>query len=349
MNVFDLSEEEIRKYKKSLMESGIVFEQKKISGYDTKYYETVTISNVLIKFFLFFSLGLYAIINLVGVVLSIVNNSSNLTNPIVTVAGIFVICFIIFAIFNNINTNKKKETSVIYVNGNDFIFNFNDGVTETPNLYYVLPVDSIKKIEFIIHGLKKGQLFGSVTFTFGVLEYEVTHAIRFTNLTAIRQLTESKFSQLLDNLFIDGKRGESNEKIKNTQKPKCILTAIALFIVALLLIILPYLLNYNNIALTVAGAILIVTAFIVFLSPYLYTYHLVQGAIVSGVFIIMGIFIPLFIITNSGLPFAEYIIQNNEILLTTIFGIIGLCMYAYIIILIIGKLRFIVNKKYYTI
>lgn len=345
MNILNLTEKESQELKKSLMEHGIVFEKKDIRTYESKYFEAVTISNIIIKFFVFFCLGLFVILNLIGILLSIIYNSSNLTNPIETLVGIIIISFIICAIFSNINTNKKKELSTIYVNEDNFIFNYCDRIIDTPHLYYNLPYDSLKKIEFIIHSIRKRQVFGSVEFTFNVFGYEVTHAIRFTNLTEIEHLLENKFPSLLNILIIDGKRKNHHEIIKNKQMPISLLTSLALFIVSMLLIIVPYLFNYYSLALGISSVILIITALIIFLSPFLYTYHLIQGTIISSVFIIMGVCVPLFIIEHSNKSFIDYIIQNNEILLLTIFGIVGVGIYMYIISISIGKLHFIIKKK----
>lgn len=345
MNIFDLPENETKKLKENLMENGILFEKKKIRQYESKYFELVTISNILIKFFLFFSLGVYVVINLIGVVLSIIYNSSNITNPIMDVVGLFIICFIISAMFVNINTNKKKEVSILYVNGDNFIFNFCDGVVDTPNLYYTLPYDTLQKIEFIIHNVRKKQIFGSVTFTFAVSGYEVTHTIRYTNLTVIEQLLENKFPSLLNNLIIDGKSKNQNEKIKNKKNPIYIFISLAIFILSMVFIIVPHLFNYHSLGLMISGVIFMITAITIFLSPFLYTYHLVQGTIVSGIFIIMGISVPLFLIESSHMTFLDYIVQNNSILLITIFGIIGVCLYAHMLTIIVGKVLFMMKRK----
>ncbi|MDE6047131.1 MAG: hypothetical protein K2F56_00730 [Anaeroplasmataceae bacterium] len=344
MNLFELSEEEKDSVKKTLLENEIVFEKKKIKQYESKYFELVTISNILIKFFLFFSLGVYVVINLVGVVLSILY-SSNITNPFMDIVGLCIICFIISAIFMNVNTNKKKEDSIIYVNDNHFIFNFCDGVVETPTLYYMLPYDSIQKIEFIIHSVRKKQIFGSVTFTFTVLGYEVTHTIRYTNLTGIEELLKDKFPSLLPNLFQDGKNKTHTEKIKDKKKIRCICGSFAIFALSIGVILVPYFLKYHCVACIIASVILMITASVVFLSPFLYTYHLVQGSIVSGIFILIGICVPCFLIESSQMSFLEYVIQNNSALLITIFGIVGVCLYAYILPIIVGKAVFMLKRK----
>lgn len=156
---------------------------------------------------------------------------------------------------------------------------------------------------------------------------------------------ENKFPSLLNILIIDGKRKNHHEIIKNKQMPISLLTSLALFIVSMLLMIVPYLFNHYSLALGISSVILIITALIIFLSPFLYTYHLIQGTIISSVFIMMGFCVPLFIIEHSNKSFIEYIIQNNEILLLTIFGIVGVGIYMYIISIIIGKLHFILKKK----
>ena len=122
----------------------------------------------------------------------------------------------------------------------------------------------------------------------------LTHAIRFTNLTEIEHLLENKFPSLLNILIIDGKRKNHHEIIKNKQMPISLLTSLALFIVSMLLMIVPYLFNHYSLALGISSVILIITALIIFLSPFLYTYHLIQGTIISSVFIMMGFCVPLF-------------------------------------------------------
>ncbi len=345
MNINELPDGEIKNFKKELIENGTIFEKDKIKSYDAKYFEKVTVSNILIKFFLFFSLGIYTIINFAGIVLSIVFNSYNLTNPLATIIGVLVIDFIVFAIFNNINTNKKKEENAVYIKDDKFIFNFTDGVSETPKLFYSLSCDSVKKIEFLIYSLRKGQLFGSVTFTFQVLDYEVTHSIRFTNLTKIEQMLESKFPLLLHNLFIDGKNPNYTEPIKSPKRLKYIFVSLALFVASILLTVIPIVFNYYSIALIVAGVILFVTSMIVFSACFICLFSLVPGAIVSAVFIIMGICLPIFIIENSSASFLDNIIQNPEILMPTVFCIIGLCLFVYTGIIVIGKLCYVIKRK----
>lgn len=345
MNLLDLPEEKFKEVKKQLLESGMVFEKKKINSYDSKFFETVTISNTLIKFFLFFSLSLYVLINVVALVLAIINNPNFSGDIIGTIVGLFVICIIVSAMFSNINTNKKKEEFPIYVKGDNFIFNFSDGVVATPNLFYTLPYENIKKVEFLIHKLSKKQLFGSVTFTFNVLDYEVTHTIRFTNLTKIEQLIKSKFPSLLNKLIVDGKSNRYSEPIKNKQKPKYILISFAVFIVSILLIVIPYLLNYHSVGLIISGVLLFITSIIVFLSYYIYTFYLIQGTLISSAFILMGFCMPLIVVERSGISFYNYFINNPQVFMPTIMGIIGLCAYTYIVIIIIGKIHYLLESK----
>ena len=344
MNLTELPQEKLREIKDRLTEDGLVVKHDGIKGYDAKFFETVTASNVLIKFFLFFSLGLYTLINLVGVILPIVFKSASIVNPLATCVGVLAVDFIISAIFYNVNTNKKKERSVIYVKGDNFIFNFSDGVSDTPKLFYSLPYDSVKKIEFLIYGLKKGELFGGVTFTFGVLDYEVTHVIRYTNLTQIKRLIEDKFPSLLGVLTVDGKNEKYSEP-KHSKHLKYYLISLALLVPSALLIAIPLALNFVSIALIACGVILLISAVIALLSVFLNLTSLVQGAIVSGAFIIIGFCVPLFIIELSGLSPLDYILQNNEILMLTIFGIVGLCLFAYTLSIFIGKIRYALKRK----
>ncbi len=340
MDLLELEENELKEIKQTLIADGTVFEKTKITEYDAKFCETVTLSNYAIKFFLFISLGVYAAINLSGLIASMIYRGNFSGDIIGILIGLAVICLIVSAIFSNINTNRKKEKFPIFIKGESFIFNFSDGVTETLNLFYSLPYESVQKIEFAIYGIKKEQLFGSVTFTFKVLDYTVNHSIRYTNLTAIKDNLKIRFPELLDKLIIDG---NGNEKTKNKPKLKNHLISLAILAAAVSLIAVPRLLNFNSIALTVSGALLILTAIIVFLSCYINLLN--QGIIISSVFIIIGFCVPLLIIEVSKMPIFDYIIRDPEILMPTIFGIIGLCLYVYILIMNVNKIHYIIKKK----
>ena len=339
----NLSEAELKEAKQYLIENQIIIECRKIKDFDVKFFETVAISNTIIKYFCFFSMALYILINLAGIGLSIFNHTGN---PIGSTIALFVICFIVFATFGNINTNKKKEENPLFIQGNNFIFNFTDDAVETPNLFYILPFDSVKSIEFIIHKLKKGQIFGSVTFTFNAAGYDFSHTIRFTNLSKIRNYLSAKFPTLTSCLIIDGK-GEKSATIPTHHKSKLKYNLISLAILAfaLLLVIIPYVLNFHSIALILSAIILFITAILSFLSSFLYTYHLVQGTLMSGIFIIIGFLVPLLVVEIDGISILDYISQNNEILLPTAFGIIGLCLYAYNFIIMIGKIVYKIKNK----
>ena len=349
MDLLELEENKLKEVKEILIADGTVFEKSSINKYDAKFFETVTLSNTLIKFFLFFSLGLYVVINLTGLTMAIIFEPKFSIDIIGTLVGLFAICFIVSAIFSNINTNKRKQEFPIFIAGENIIFNFSDGVVETSKLFYTLPYDSVQSIEFIIHSLKKNQLFGSVTFTFKVLDYTVTHSLRYTNLTAIEKFIESKLPSLSDKLIIDGKANKDIEITKKNQVFKNSLISLAILIFALTSIIVPYLLNFKSLALTLSCVILILTSVIVFFSSYLYTHFLVQGVIISGIFIIIGFCVPMLIIECSKISIINYIIQNPQILMTTIFGIIGLCLYAYIVIININKIHYMIHKNEYHI
>lgn len=344
MNLLELEENKLKEIKKELIEGGVIFEKNKITQYDDKFFETVKLSNSLIKYFLYFSLGVYIVINIIGTVMSIIYAQNYSLDIVGILAGLFAICFIVYAIFRNINTNKKKEEFPIFIKGENFIFNFSDGITETLNLFYALPYESVQKIEFIIHGINKRQLFGSVSFTFQVMDYTVNHSLRYTNLTAIEKALTAKFPTLLNKLIIDGKG--NNEIIKRKQKLKTSIIALALLAVSVSLIIVPRLLDFNSAALIIAGVILITAAIHLFVSSYLYTYFLNQGMILACVFIIIGFCVPVLIVEISEISIINYIKQDPEILLATIFGIIGLCLYVYIGIVTVSKLNYILHKKY---
>lgn len=345
MNLCELDENDLNETKKSLIENGTIFKKNKMTQYDAKFFETVTLSNTLIKIFLFFSLGMYVAINLVGIILSIIYGKNFSLDIIGILVGLAAICIIVSAIFSNINTNKKKELFPLFIKGENFIFNFNNGVVESLKLFFTLHHDNVQKIEFIIHGIKKKQLFGSVTFTFNVLDYIVTHSLRYTNLTAIENYIKDNFPTLLNKIIIDGKGNDDFEKTKDNRKLKYSLIAFAVLAVALSLIVVPLLLKFNSIALIISGAILILTAIFIFLSSYTYTYFLVQGIIISSIFIIIGFCVPLLIIECSKTTVFDYILKDPEILMATIFGIIGLCLYTYIVTLNISKLHYILHKK----
>lgn len=344
MNLLELEENKLNEVKKILIADGTICEKNNIKEYDAKFFESVTLSNTLIKFLLFFSLSLYVVINLIGLVISIIYDPNFSIDLIGTIIGLFAICLIVSAIFSNINTNKKKEECPIFIKDENFIFNFTDGVAKTSKLFYTLPYDSVQKIEFIIHGLKRNQLFGSVTFTFKVLDYTVTHSLRYTSLTAVENFIKSALPCLLDKLIVDGKANEDIDITPKNHVLKNSIISLAILIVAITSIVVSYSLNFKSLALTISCAVLILTSVIVFFSSYLYTHFLVQGIIISSVFIIIGFCAPMLIIECSKISILNYIIQNPQILMTTIFGIIGLCLYIYIVIINISKIRYIVNK-----
>lgn len=180
-----------------------------------------------------------------------------------------------------------------------------------------------------------------------MLDYTVTHSLRYTNLTLIEELIESKFPTLLNVLFIDRKTKNEIKVIKNNKKLKNISLSLTLIIIAISLIVIPYILNFDCLALTISGITLIISAVMIFLSSYLYTNFLVQGIIVSNIFIILGFFMPLLIIKLSNLSTTYYIIQNPQILMVTIFGVIGLCLYAYSTKIFISKIHYMLNKKFH--
>lgn len=345
MNITDLPEEEIKKLKNKLIEDGTVFETKGISSCNAKFFEVVTVSNVLIKFFLFFSLGLYTAINLIAVVLSIIYDFYNFINPIETVVGVFIIDFIVVAIFSNVNTNKKKEESVMCVKDDHFIFNFNDGITDTPRLFYSPPYTCVKKIDFLIYSLKKKQLFGNVTFTFDMDGYEATHTIKFTNLTKIEQLIKSAYPSLKTALYTDGKNIWLSKPEKKPEKTKYILIAFAMLIASTLSIAIPITLKYHSVALIATSVILFIATVLIFLSCFVYLFSLVKGIVISSVFTIIGFCIPLLIMEIDAVSVWDCIIQNTQILMPTVFGIIGLCLFAYSAVIVVGKTRYVISKR----
>ena len=345
MNLLNLPETEFATVKKQLLDQGLVFESKKITDYQAKYFETVTISNTLIKFFMFFSLAVYVLVNLAGLVITFIYNPSNGGTQLGTLVGVGAICLIVAAIFLNINTNVKKEEYPIYLKNRHFIFNFSNGVVETPTLFYNLPIDHLTQIEFVVHKLSKKQILGSVKFTFKLLDYEVVHALRYTNLTAIEDYLARNLPNLLHLIICDGKRRTDQKPMQKPARGKNYLIGAAVLLSGVLLLVLPGCLHYYRLALIIAGAILTLTALLILLSGWLYVGDCVPGLIISSIFIIIGVCVPWFIWETSGLSLLDYVIQDPQILLPTIFGIIGLCLYTHLVVIIVGKLCYCVQRR----
>ncbi len=344
MNIKDLFEDESEKLKNQWINDGYVFEKTKIKNYDEKFFNIVTFSHFVIKFLLFCSVGLYILFNIFCILLSVYYKTFHILNifaPVIVCAFVFIISF---SIFNNINVNKKVEEEVLYIMDNQFIFNFNNGIVETPKLFYSLSYDSIQKIEFIIYRLRKSQWFGSVTFTFLVSGYEVTHTIPNANLSQIKECLKTKFPSLRNKLIIDGKNKDNERKV-NHSKARYFLTSFGLLVVGILFIVIPYFLKINFISLKIFSVIFFVTAFLIFLSPYLYTYSFVHGTILSLIFLLVGYLIPLIIIEGSSLPFLFYVANNTFILMPTFFGNIGLCFYISFLFQYFSKIIFKLKMK----
>lgn len=344
MNILDCSEKEIDKIKNQFISDGLIIEKSRITKYDEKFFETVTLTNFVVKFFIFFSLGLYILFNVFCIALSIYYETFNIVSviaPLIVCVAVFIISF---AIFGNINTNKKVDKNVLYVIGDNFVFNFNNGIVETPKLFYSLPYDSVTKIEFIINRLRKSQLLGSVTFSFLVSDYEVTHTIQNTNLSQIGQALKTKFPSLLENLIVDGRSKDDVIIVKNN-KGKYLGISFGLTAVAILMLTLPRVFDVDLVSLAVFGAIFLITALVVFLSPYLYSCHWVRGALISLVFMSAGYLPPLIFIEMSDMPILQYLAEGNLILLPTFFGNIGLCLYASVLLQTIGKIVYKLKSK----
>ncbi len=345
MNLLELSESEIKDFKKKLIKEGTIFEKSEISSYDAKFFEAVTISKVVIKFLLFFSIALYVLINIGGIVLSIVYGCFNLMGIIAPIIAVCFVCFITFVIFGSINTNKKKKENVVYVIDDNFIFNFSDGVVEKSKLFYKLNYDSIQRIEYVIYGSKNKQIFGSVNFIFNVQGVDVKHYINYTNLTEINQIIDDKFPIVKNKLIVDGKAKNDDLVLKKTKSSKYMLLSVAFLVASILLIAVPIVFNYYSYALIISGAILAVVCLLVFVSPYFYTCHLVQGLILSSIFMIIGYCLPLLIIELSGVSFLMFIAINNSVLLPTFFGNIGLCLFVYLIFMMLSKFVYKLKNK----
>lgn len=344
MNIKNLSEEESGKIKKQLTDASFIVTKNKISAYDEKFFDVVTADRFIVKFCLFFGIGLYVLLNVLGIVLSIRYNTFNAVSIVAPAIVCAVVIIISLSIFKNVNTDKKSEKNVMYIVGGNFVFNFNNGVVETPNLFYSLPCDSLLKIEFVIHRLIKAQLYGSVTFTFAVSGCEVTHTIPTANLSQIEDVLKAKFPELLSLLIVDGKNNKNETVIKNANG-KYLALSFGLAVIGVLLFVAPYIFSVNFVSLRVFGVLFFVSALAVLLSPFLYVKHFVQGMILSLAFMAIGYLLPLILIENSGIAFLQYLAGNVLVLLPTFFGNIGLCLYLSTLFHLFGKIVYKIKSK----
>lgn len=342
MNINELSEKDFKKVKEQLIEKGNLVKQNSVKNYEAMFSEVVTLSSVVLKFFIFFSLALYLVFNVFGIVLAVKYNTIK-GNLIEIVIGLLVVTFITIAIFTNINTNKKKKNYVLYVKDGNFIFNFYDAVVVS-QFYYILPYESIKQIDFLIYGAKKENLFGKITLVFSVLNYEVVHIIPYTNLTKIKDFLKRQYPSLTDKINIDNKKNSYYDKINKAEQVRNNIFLMACFLLSVMLVCVPLMFNYFNLSLIIAAVILFITSLIMFISKYIYT-NLEKGVLISSVFIIFGYCLPLFFIFNSKLTFLHFISQNVEVLMPTILGNIGVCLYLYIICITISKICFKLKYK----
>ena len=124
-NILDLPEAEIENVKNRLIADGNIIEKSAIKNSDAKFFQAVLTETVFLKFFLFFGFALFAVLNLSGMILSVIYNGFNLTTLIMQTIGCGAILLICFVIFRNIDTNKKTEREAIYIDDGNFIFNFN--------------------------------------------------------------------------------------------------------------------------------------------------------------------------------------------------------------------------------
>ena len=345
-NILDLSEGEIEKIKHTLIEDGLIVEKNKISNYDKEFFKTETMSMVLVKFSLFFSFFLYALINLFGIILSIVYKNFSVISSLIQIFTCLMVLLVCLVVFGNLKPHKKKKENIIFVKDNIFIFNFNNGMVETPNLFYHLPYDNLQRIEFEVYGERKKQVYGRVIFTFKVLDLYIKHTIHSVNITEIKNYIARNFPDLINNIVVDNNCHNPIKISKDSKKGKAYLSAFSCLIASILFFVIPLVFNYYNLALIISGDILFLTAFLVLLSPYLYTYHLIQGLILSCVFMLIGYCIPLFFILNNQQSFFMAIASNNYFLLLTFFGNIGLCLYASSITLIINKILYKIRRRH---
>lgn len=344
MNILNLPEKEIDEIKNRLLTYGLIVEKNRISKYDQKFFEIVTLTKRVVKFFLFFSLALYIALNIFCIALSVYYKSFNAVSLVAPIAVSVVVFIITFAIFGNINTNKKTEENVMYVIGDKFVFNFSDGVTETPRLFYSLSYDCVVKIEFTVDKLKKSRLFGRAVFTFLVEGYEVTHTVHTADLSQIEQVLNAKFPSLTDKLIVDG-RNKDNVLVTKTNNAKYFALSFGLAVGSVLSFVLPRVFNVDFITFKVLGAIFAVTAIAVFASPFICLCSSVRGLIVSAVFVAIGYLVPTIIFEIDGSPILQALANGNLILLPTFFGNIGLCLYASVLAQITGKIIYIIKSK----
>lgn len=345
MNILNLSEKEFEKVKNQLIKEGNIINKPKISQYDEKFFQVVTTSMILVKFVIFFSFFLYALLNLLGIVLSVIYKNFNIISSVIQIIVCVAVLLVCYVIFGNINVNKKTEKESIYLYNDNFIFNFSNGIVETPNLFWSLSCENLHKIEIIVYGTRKKQVYGRVIFIFTVLNYRVTHTINYANITEIKNCIANKYPTLFSKIVIDGKSKRFKESTKDNPKGKTILCAFGCLIASISFFVIPLCFNYFNLALVITGSVLLLTSGMLFLSLSLYAYHLVQGLILCSFFIIIGYCIPLFIIMNSRFPFLEYIASNHLLLLITFFGNIGFCLYLYCIVLLLNKINYLIKSK----
>lgn len=135
MNIQELSEKESENLKNKLADDGLIFEINTINKYDEKFFDIVTLTNSVTKLLLFFSVGLYVLFILSAVVLSVLYKTFNIVRILASIIVCVVVMVISFGIFRNINTDKKAEKRALYIVNGNFVFNFNNGVTDTKKLF----------------------------------------------------------------------------------------------------------------------------------------------------------------------------------------------------------------------
>lgn len=324
--------------KEQLLTSQTVIERQTIKDFDAQFAETVTLGQRLLKWFWLGSLAVYLVINLAAIIVVIVKGT--LTNPVNNLVGLGAIGVIMYAIFGTINTKQKKTVNALFIKGEQFIFNFNDRVVATPYLFYMLPSSSLTRITMVTHGWRKGQVFGSVVFTFQVFGYQVHHGIRYTNLSAVKDYLGEHLPALTGCLVIDGQGTLGRDAMLKRPRLTANLTALGLLVAAGLLFGVPYALHFYCWALSVTAALCLVTGLLVGLGSWLRAGYLTGGLVIGGVFLIIGWCVPGLIIELSGLSLGAYLLNDCEVLLPIIFGIVGIGMYGYGIAGLAGKINY---------
>ncbi len=328
--------------KEEFITKGMLIEQSNMNNYDKKFFQNVTPSIKIVKLVLFLSLLIYVLINILGVVLSITYHTFSIATFLGQTIGCLTVLLLCFVIFRSINTNRNIERETLYISKDTFLFNYNNGIVPSPNLFYCLSYEYLQKIEFEVYGKRKKQVFGRVIFTFKVLDCQIKHYIHYVNLTEIKNYITSRYSALNTKLVVDGK-GETSEDMPKNKRS--FLYSLVCLLLSTLCFVLPFALEKYNASFVIAGVVLLFTTILIFLSRFLYFYHFIQGIILCSIFVIIGFCIPLFVFFESGLSLLEFIASNSLLLLIMFFGNIGIVFYGYCIGFYVNKISHLIRNR----